>query len=306
MELASGMARLKDASDFRKTNLWGLLVNLHSLLKKITFGWGLATLCFSFHALAQTSCCDEGPLFCNAKSVQVKGGVTPSWFSSRERTLVSMPTEFPYVFTGPKGPQFDKIFNTPWTVGVELNWNASTNVQFFAEYAYVNASSKKHRFSFDEGDTFHLKHGSFQTKGFYLGTRYFFGNLWFDQCCCMGSISPFIGLKGGLVWNAKIRGRSHVELDRGDVLDLDSHELFSNNALMSAGLQMGLDWAINCYWGIVFTVEVVGVQSLRPNRNFSVAESTIVTTDCIPSNIHFGGASTIIEVPVTIGIRYTF
>lgn len=290
-------------------------MNICNMLKKLTFGCGLATLCFSFQASAysgddccnpccQPTCCEDGPLSCNAFGVQVKGGVTPSWFTDRGNILISHSVH-PFIVEGPKEPDFNKLFDLPWQVGAELQWNASTHVQFFAEYVYENAKGKKHHFRFD--DTFSFRHNNrnFVTNSAYLGARYYFGSLWCSECGT-SSIAPFVGLKGGVVWHERTKNRFHL-LCGNTEWDCGSHDSFKQQTLISAGAQIGLDWSINCNLGAVFTVEVVGTQGLRNNRNVVLPlEPLLVAGTIIPTNLNRGETGHILSVPVTLGLRYTF
>lgn len=281
-----------------------------NILKKLSFGCVLSALCFSLQATAyygddccntnaccNTACCEDGPLACNSFGIAVKGGVTPCWFTDRGHILLTNPLVFPYVFEGPKEPDFNKIFDLPWQVGAELQWNASSHVQFFAEYVFLNTKGKKHRFLFDENFFFRNHNRDFETNGVYLGARYYFGNVWCSECGT-SSIAPFVGFKGGVVWHEKTKCRSHLVFDNLDC-DLLSHDQFRQQTLISAGVQVGLDWSINCNWGVVFTVEAVGTQGLRNNRN-------VLTSLPFLSNLSRGETGHILSVPVTLGVRYTF
>ena len=98
-----------------------VFVNISKFLSKMSLGCGLASLCFSMQAsayygdncCAPVSCCEDGPLSCNAFGVQVKGGVTPSYFTDRGNVWVYNPSLQTPLFEGSKAPQFDKIFELP-------------------------------------------------------------------------------------------------------------------------------------------------------------------------------------------------
>lgn len=300
-----------------------VVVNICNILKKVTFGCGLATLCFSFQASAyygddccpqtccptnnccRTPCCEDGPLSCNSFGVAVKGGVTPSWFTDRGHVLVTIPV-FPFVIEGPKEPDFDKIFDLPWQVGAELQWNASTHVQFFAEYVFENAKGKRNRFLFDDVFSFHHRNRDFETNAVYLGARYYFGNVWCSECGT-SSIAPFVGLKGGVKWHE--RTKCHSNMFWNDLeWDLGNHDSFRQQTLISAGVQIGLDWSINCNFGVVLTVEAVGTQGLRNNRNviLPIIDTVSDLAVVFPNHLSRGETGHILSVPVTLGVRYTF
>lgn len=316
-------------------------MNVSNVLKRLAFGCMLSAICTSVQATAyygddccptnccpttccptqqccKQACCCDGPLTCNAFGIAVKGGVTPSWFTDRGHVLfndvVFVPVNstivpFPVVFQGPKEPDFDKFFDLPWQVGAEIQWNASCNVQFFAEYVFLNAKGKRHHFLFDEDlFTFRSRNRDFETNSVYVGARYYFGNVWCSECGT-SSIAPFIGLKGGVVWHERTKSRNHFVFDDFE-FDLLQHDVFRNQTLISAGVQIGLDYSINCNWGVVLTVEAVGTQGLRNNRNIPLPLPQVLVPGgpvvSFPGSISRGETGHILSVPVTLGVRYTF
>lgn len=294
-------------------------MNISKFLNKLSLGCGLAALCISTQATAAyygdnccapapsccpAPCCEDGPLSCGSFGALLKGGVTPSWFTDRGDIYVTNPSLENPVYNAGKAPQFDKIFDLPWQIGAELQWNASTHVQFFGEYVYENAKGKGHRFFNDAGlvNQLNLRNGEFQTSAVYLGARYYFGNIWCSDCGT-SSIAPFVGFKAGAKWHQNTR--SHNEFIIGDtVYDLGSDHFFRDQTLISAGAQFGLDYSFNCNWGVVFMVEVVGTQSLRNNRNVNLLP--IVGGPGAPTAISLGETGHILSVPITLGVRYTF
>lgn len=301
--------------------LMEVIVNMVNVLRKLSFGCMLSALCVSLQATAfygddccptnpccRPACCD-GPLAANAFGIAVKGGVTPSWFTDRGHIFFINPLMTPIVTRGPREPDFDKLFDLPWQVGAELQWNACCNVQFFAEYVFLNAKGKKHHFHSDLFPSLriHNRNRDFETNAVYLGARYYFGNLWCSECGT-SSIAPFVGFKGGVVWHEKTRFRSRF-LCNNDLIDIDcgNHDLFRNQTLISAGAQIGVDWSINCNWGVILTVEVVGTQALRNNRNIIIPP--VIESEglpLLPTNLSRGETGHILSVPVTLGFRYTF
>lgn len=271
-------------------------------MKKLMLSFGLALLSLTSAQLSaffgdsccNTSCCEDGPLSCNAFSVQVKGGVAPSHFTNRGRVQFTNPTLIPPVFFGSSGLKFDKIFDTPWQVGAELAWNASSHVQFFTEYVYTEADGKKRHFF---ADTLPIELGrvKFKTNSWYLGARYFFDSLWESEC--MGSISPFVGFKGGLVWHEGERNRIFF-----NGVDLGNMRRFKRDPLMSAGLQLGVAWAFTCNLSAILTFEWVGTQGVRPIRNLPL-DPTL--TGGI-TNLSLGNTGKLVSFPITLGVAYTF
>ena len=242
-------------------------------------------------------CCNNGPLNCGALSVELKGGVTPTHYSGRGDTYVTIPVLTPPVVNIGRGPKFDDQFNTPWQIGVELGWNASTNVQLFLEYVYNHASSKSD--SFDIAQTrFGRRFDDFKTNSLYLGTKYYFNNIWCSPC--MGSVAPFIGFKGGFVWHERVRSSLRVG---GTTITSYTH--YDNESALSAGLQLGVEWFYNCHLSVALTGEVVGTQPHRSNRHVNLTNIPVFEELGVTS-INCGHTGKLISYPVTLGVRYTF
>lgn len=239
------------------------------------------------------ACCEDGPLTCGAWGVQVKGGVDPTIYSNRENTYLTNPALLPPVFAGGSA-SFSNQFNCPWQVGAELTWNASTHVQFFTEYAYQQASGKRRTFTAG-GDEFFQNFSDYKANNLFFGARYYFNTCWSD--CCWGSIAPFAGLKGGIVWQDTV--------NYGFAFDdaiLPSAPYYHRQTGVGAGIQIGIDWSICNNWGIVLTSEFVGTQGLRANRNRVLETATPGGV----TNVSFGNTGTLLAFPVTLGVRYTF
>lgn len=270
-------------------------------MKKFIFGIGLAVMSLTsmqmpaFWGDGCNVCCEDGPLNCNAFGVLVKGGVTPSHFTHRGRAIIFNPSLEDPIFTGSHRLKFSDLYNTPWQVGVELQWNPSTHVQFFAEYVYEHACGKKREFL--GGDlVISQHHQDLETNSFYLGSRYFFGNIFCTEC--WGTAAPFLGVKGGFKWHE--RKSYHLYINE---FDLDNHNFYKNQPAVSVGAQIGLDWAINCNLGVVLTAEAVLTQGFRTNR---VLELPVNDLPGAPTAIGLPDVGRIISYPVTLGVRYTF
>lgn len=279
------------------------------VIKKLIVGCSLGLLFISTPASAffgggdccEEPCCD-GPLSVNSFGVLIKGGFTPTHFTHRGRVWLTNPDLDPPVFAGSGRTRFNNLFRTPWQVGAELQWNPCCNVQFFAEYVYERFDGKKRRFragQFDELDIRH-RYRDIDTNAFYLGARYYFGNLFGGDCCgcsLFNNISPFVGFKGGFVWQNGSKYRVRI----GE-FDLGRFHYYKKQHAVSAGAQIGIDWAVTCNIGVVFTAEAVATQGFRPHRNHLL--NPLFTNGV--TNIGLGETGQLVSFPITLGLRYTF
>lgn len=276
-------------------------------IKSLILGCGLGLLLISTPASAffggGSDCCDvpccDGPFSENSFGVLIKGGWTPTHFTHRGRVWLTNPDLDPPVFAGSSRARFNNLFRTPWQIGAEIQWNPCCNVQFFGEYVYKQFDAKKRRFD-NEVLFFRTKHDDIATNAFYLGARYYFTNLFGGDCCgssLFSSLSPFVGFKGGFVWQNGSKYRLHIN----DV-ELGKYHYYKKQHAVSAGLQLGVDYAVTCNLGVVFTAEAVATQGFRPRRNNTL--NPLFTGGV--SNIGIGETGQLVSFPLTLGVRYTF
>lgn len=185
----------------------------------------------------------------------------------------------------------------PWQVGGEVAYNFGCNVMMFVEFNYFEGGKK------DNPTSLPLPDGSdvpfvekFQgQKGWngYLGVRYFF-----NRCWLCNKVSPFVGMKAGLQhYNTLVCFPTSP-----DGVLLDVVKFHKASTTVSAGLQIGFDWLICNNWHGIFTAEFVATGARKNNVN-DVADP--VQSGGIYNSV-LGNTGTVINFPLTIGIRYDF
>lgn len=274
-----------------------------NIMKKWISGLMLALgLCSFATSKVQADCCNPcydpcydtcaGPLCAGSFSVQLKGGVVPTNYSDRGRIWITNPSLATPVFSLGRVPKFSRLFDTPWTVGLELGYAVSDHAQVFLEGNWQAASGK--RFSSDTllgNFETRFRHRDFETWGGYLGARYFFNN-WFCN------LSPFIGFKAGFVRTKKV----DFSFDLDDTFVTRS-SFFHGHTGPSVGAQVGLNYNFCCNWNAVLTFEVVATHAFRNNGNVALPDTGIVGA---PTNISVGDIGYLVSYPITLGVRYDF
>lgn len=239
-----------------------------------------------------TDCCC-GPLNESRFGVTVKGGVDPIHWSHRPRIWVTNPSLLVPVFSVGRAPKFDDIFDLPWTVGGELNYNLSCNSQLFIEFNYIQASGKRHSFPYFNDLSASARHRDYEAWNGYLGARYYFSRSWLCD-----RVAPFVGFKAGFVNHREVKRTLTVE----DVV-VDSGTFHHGRAGVSAGLQVGFDVRV---WDCVFAVLNFEFVASEPHRaNNAIAIDSPVLAGGI-TNVSVGPLGTEISFPITLGLRYEF
>lgn len=242
----------------------------------------------------QQSCCScvTTPLCCGNFSIMVKGGIAPALYKDRGPNWVVIPTNSPAVFTTNSAATFPEQFHLPWTVGAEAAYKTSRRGRFFLEYAYTQASGKLFGDNATVGELF----SDYRTHSGYLGARYYF-----DPWCCGsrgGPISPYVGLKVGLVWQQQVT----LNLTIGNTFILSVPYSLSKTAI-SGGLQIGGEWWFSRCWSLVLQGDFIATQGPCTNPNL------VFPTDLgigAPSNVFTGTLGWVVTFPVTLGLRWTF
>lgn len=242
----------------------------------------------------ESDCCDYcddcGPLRRCGWSVQIKGGVAPSHYTSRGPVWLTVPALTPAVFTVSDTAHFYNQFHTPWEVGGEIAWNPSENVQFFLEGLYQRGSGKTYDFT---AGAFIVSEVTtpYETWGGYVGARYYF-----DRIFCR--LSPFVGFKAGILHQSRV----DYSLSLFGVF-IQTSPYYKEQWVPSAGAQIGFDWLLTRCLSFVFTAEAVVTQGLKNNRN-NVIEDPTLTGGL--TNVNIGETGKIVSFPVTFGLRYNF
>jgi len=232
--------------------------------------------------------CPE-PIYEDAISVQIKGGVAPSHWTKRGPVYIS-DVLVDELFSLNSIPHFHEQFHTPWQAGAEVAWNVNRHVQLFLEGIYQQSDGKRHSY-FSDSDLFQESFSRYKNSGGFLGGRYYF-----NRIC--HAVSFFLGFKAGIVYQNRVS--YHFVID-----DLDffkHHKYYRYQWAPSAGLQAGADIALSYNFSLVLTGEVTVTQGMNSVRN--IEYNPLVTGGI--TNIVLGETGKIVAFPVTLGLRYSF
>jgi hypothetical protein len=233
-----------------------------------------------------------GPLCTGSFSVHLKGGVVPSNFSDRGRIWITDPSLATPVYSLGRVPKFSRLFDTPWSIGLELGYAVSDHAQVFLEGSWYHAEGKRlHSDTLFGNFDSRVKHKNYEAWGGYLGARYFFGN-WF------ANLSPFVGFKAGFVRTRRVS--STFEFSE---TFLTRSRFFDGHTGPSVGAQVGLNYNFCSNWNAVLTLEAVATHAFRGNGNIDLPDVGLAGA---PTNLSIGDVGYLISYPVTLGVRYDF
>lgn len=245
-------------------------------------------------------CCDDScyyPPLCPCRfSAAIHGGVSPTTWTDGSKSWYTIPgnvgTANPFVRSFSRSGNFDKFYDLPWTVGGELAYNYSCNIQLFVEADYIGADGKRSRVDTETNGIIHRRFNEYRVWGGFLGSRYYFSRAWI---CNM--VAPFVGIKAGVI------NQKHVEHHARNLnLDLGRHGYFLGTVGPSVGLQIGFDAAIwDCISAYV-NFEFVFYRGPKTNQNIVLDPRVSGGI----SNINIGQVGTTVTYPITVGLRYTF
>lgn len=238
---------------------------------------------------------ERGPLCCGAFSLTIRGGIAPAIFSHRETSdLVVNGNIGPIVSQGYL-PEFFRQFQLPWMIGAEFAWNASARVQFFAEYSYTQARGES-QFLPIAGVSFAERLSDLRMNASYLGARYYFNGL--SSCFGRGPITPYVGFKAGVVWQAEMRTNYFFN----GVEVANNVPYYLSLACVSGGLQLGAEWRFCSCWSLLLQGEFIATQGPVGNSNIVLDTSFQDTV----TNLFVGNTGWLVTFPVTLGLRWTF
>ncbi len=248
------------------------------------------------------SCCNPCDPCCPLKpcsfNLQVKGGWEPGYYTDRTHTWINAPVNGIELTRGPRIGQMHDQMRGPWQIGLEAGYNVNCNVMFFAEVNYFKGDKKNNSINIvlDNLGVVVPATEKFQgQEGWngYIGARYFFDRSWFCD-----RVAPFVGAKIGFTHYNKLI--CFPTLENG--VRIDRIVYFKSSTEVSAGVQIGLDWEIcNNFHGI-FTAELVATGARKNNLN---DRADPIQSGGVFNNV-IGQTGTIINFPLTIGLRYDF
>lgn len=204
-------------------------------------------------------------------------------------------------------PKFDKLFRTPWTIGVTLGYAVDTHHEVTVEFNYAQAANKHDYFAANLTNAaevpvlLHINLTKYKNASAYAGYCYNFNRMRCFPRDFLGDMAWFLGIKAGLLHHFGVRG--FVESTFTSMVDSSStpfFNIFKNNTSFSAAGQVGVDICFNCSWSLLVAAEVAaGWGPSCRNVAIPVAElsSLSVNTAKIGAEILF---------PMTVALRYKF
>ena len=242
----------------------------------------------------EPTCCEPEACCDNTWSVTVNGGVVPTWFLRRSsnnyffRPIDSLVgDDFP--FTGASN-RFHDQWDHPWTVGVEIGYMYCCNWEAFFDFSYLQAEGRCcTNLATPRGLSFNTRAHEFRSYEYYLGTRYYF-----DPYFCY--FTPFVGGKVGLVQRNGASVRETIGVGIVDTI-FDGDRIFKNTTTVGGGFHIGVNCDLTCNLALSFKVEALFTGDWAHDRIDNISPFPIIV---------LGSTGPILEVPITLGLRYTF
>lgn len=272
----------------------------------------------------ERTCCEPEyncgtPLNCGSLNFWVRGGVVPtSW---RDRGNFSAVSCNALAITGFgktivdffRLPQFKKLFHLPWTVGGQIGYAVTNCFEFYTEFNYRTASRRiftANNVSVANGNdveniTLTLSN-NYRVFDAYVGGRYYWGRYWCDR------FALFLGGKFGLVHHNAVCFNYNITSVScpGELVSPGDTQFFFRNTRPAAGLNVGIDWCLNCGWSFMVMGEIVASCGGKSNGNIRIAANEGCPTQLpnigAPTNLIVGGTGTELFFPVTFGLKYSF
>lgn len=245
----------------------------------------------------------EGPLEPGCFDVEIRAGVNPIILSDRRPFFLVVSTPMPG--EGRITPFFDDstfldMFNTPWIIAGQVNYNVSTNSQVFYELNYTRASGNTlEKSATVRGEQFDaiLNVGSFGQFGAYLGHRFFFNPFWDDM------MHAYFGHKIGLAHYRQVCATISRRAPT-PTLNLVNQVVYNSQTVVSGGLHLGFDYCLADWVSFVLQAEVVASGALDNTVNRIIFDP--VDTDLGASNVIVGKTGTVVGFPVSAGFSFSW
>lgn len=236
-------------------------------------------------------------------SIQVQGGVNPIvWTHRNDECCIN----------GAELPSFFHTQNVPWIVGGKLGYNLSECVEVYVEGDYTQANGK-HCESFtvdcsqsvNGTSSFVSKVGKYKAFGVWGGARYYFGSNYLNFCSCfIERAAFFIGMQVGFVHHHSLGvALTATNVNTGAVTGPFETTMFLKGNTISAGGNVGIDFAVNDCFSVVFTVEFLGNGAAK-NCPISCLPNPLPGNNS--NTISVGRYGTEIWFPITGGLKYNF
>jgi hypothetical protein len=232
-----------------------------------------------------------------AWTVEVHGGVNPiQWLDRNDACCIN----------GVILPKFRHLFKIPWIVGGKIGYNLTECTEIYIEGDYTQARGKTCNDITVTCPTstsiFTSTLNKYKAYGIYGGARYYFGFNCLNQCSCIERAAFFIGLQVGFVHHKEIDVTLSATNPAGNTAPF-TNTIFLKNYTISAGGNVGVDFAFNDCFALVFTVAILGN---GPAKNCPITCLATPLPGIDANMIVTGRFGTELWIPITAGFKYSF
>lgn len=272
-------------------------------------------------------CCDA--LQCGCFKITPRVGFSPAIYAKRCHRSVSYATadtvqendSLTISVHKLDFPNFHDTWEYPWLVGFDFAYDLSNCAQAFVDVNYSQARGKDLRYTIsdsitDDGETtyaitdeFHENFDDLKEWNAALGCRYFTGR----RC----NTSLFLGTKVGLRYRNDVKYdlkiRETTDGVTGDLVCLGKHGYFNNQIVISAGVQIGLDYQINECCAVQLLGEVVGsgTYCTKERNDYRILDDNETPAESSDDTrtrrkVTGGNTTTVVNFPITLGTRLSF
>lgn len=250
--------------------------------------------------IASNDCCESACDYLApcGWSVQVQGGVNPIVWAKRDNS---------FWVDGLGLPSFLHLFKIPWIVGGKVGYNLNGCTEIYVEGDYTQARGKHRTFSATSPlnglTNFVAELSKYKAYGVWGGARYYFGLDCLSDCSCfIDRAAFFIGLQVGFVHHNQLDVALTSTTAVGYVTGPVFYQVFFKNYTISAGGNVGVDFAVNDCFSVVFTAEFLGNGASR-SCPVGCSGTPLAGLYSEPVNVGF---DTELWFPVTLGLKYNF
>ena len=230
-------------------------------------------------------------------SISLLSGASPTYFLGDNDDLLFFNP--PIVVTSPleaESRSFHNQYNLPWNAGVELGYMFFDNCEIFLDFTYNTSKTREdNRFIGDvTGNIFLLTATHYRSYDYHIGSRYYF-----DTFCCV--FTPFIGGKIGITNRDGVLISENIVSPAGTSITYCGIPRFCKTTTFSGGFHVGVNWDLTCCLAVTFKAEAL----VSGQWDSPIIRAPNPNPFGLPTVV-LGRTGSIIEVPITLGLRYNF
>ncbi len=224
-------------------------------------------------------------------SVVIKGGLQPTWFLTRSKSLF---------FAQPSGTSLDPFtdglqkfhrqYDMPWMAGGECAYMTCNRIEFFVDGDYTSACNKKVKLKTGTNSHAHVKYSIYRGTAGYAGVRFYSASFW----CC--NFTAFCGAKLGVLYRRHARG-TYCFTSSGGSENGTKALSFKKGYVPTGGLQTGINYNSCGCLSLVLKAEIL-FSGCWKTTDFGRSQP-------IPYVV-LGHTGVVMSVPITFGIRASY